>query len=164
VSVAEKTLYDILEVSETASDEAIRAAYERLFNRLATDAERERPDSDASLRFIAVREAVLTLGDPQKRARYDRRLRTEWLAPQPAPFWKLSRAVPLLLCVALVASYLYHDRRQQQALLELQKAIAVERTREEAARTEVAAQQQVARDKAELCRLERLRYGKALSC
>lgn len=236
--MAEKTLYDILEVSETASDEAISAAYARLSKRLAADAADAQPDSDASLRYTAVREAFLTLGDPHKRARYDRRLRTEWLAPPPAPFWRLSRTVPILLCLAIAASYLWHDRRQQQALLESQKAIAAAKAREEAAHAEserlrlereaqavsaakadeqqrrareselrafestqrerdrenqaalereraaklvaeaqrqraaqqaaqqaaAAAERQLARDKAELCRIERERYGKALSC
>lgn len=236
--MAEKTLYDILEVSQTASDEAIRAAYERLVARLIREASGKSPDDSESLRLLALREAFLTLGNPQKRAQYDRRLAAEWLAPKREPFWSVSRAIVVLLALAVGAIYLWHDRRAQTAALEAQKAIAAEKTREEAARLEAerlrlereaqaartaaneakladeqrrardadlrafessqrtrerenqvaaerelaakrsaeaqrrrdaeqaaaAARQQVARDMAELCRLERQRYGKALSC
>jgi curved DNA-binding protein CbpA len=68
----EKTLYSVLEVSNTASTEVIHAAHERLKALLAPKA--ATGDEAARIRLQAVTEAFRTLCDPQLRASYDQRL------------------------------------------------------------------------------------------
>jgi restriction system protein len=73
--VAEDTLYQVLNVPEEATLEEIRAAYRRLSKRL-------HPDQDGSeALFRRVQEAYEVLSDRQRRAEYDRSLRS----PRPPP-------------------------------------------------------------------------------
>jgi curved DNA-binding protein CbpA len=60
-----KTLYAILGLEPTATDENIHSAYERL---------RAQTDPTDNLRMLALREAWATLIDPARRARYDKTL------------------------------------------------------------------------------------------
>ncbi|KAJ4792784.1 Chaperone protein DnaJ [Rhynchospora pubera] len=62
----EKSLYEVLQVKETASVREIKAAYR-------TMAKRAHPDVApvGSVDFLEVRRAYETLSDPQARARYD---------------------------------------------------------------------------------------------
>lgn len=68
------TLYDVLEVSEYASEETIRAAYRALTRKY-------HPDADSSYaaqsRFTAVQKAYEVLGDIGARRRYDRQRHTD---------------------------------------------------------------------------------------
>ena len=64
-----KTLYDLLEVSRTASAEAIHASYERLRNHFQAKA--DGGDQDARIQLTAVREAYQTLSDATRRSLYD---------------------------------------------------------------------------------------------
>ncbi|RIX48303.1 MAG: hypothetical protein D3M94_05295 [Rhodocyclales bacterium GT-UBC] len=66
------TLYDLLEVNQTASAETIAANYRRLHAKSAEQA--ANGDQDATNLLIALREAFSTLSDPQRRQRYDARL------------------------------------------------------------------------------------------
>lgn len=70
--MAGKTLYDILELSLSASPESVRSAYERLSAKFAADS----LNPDAKLRADATTEAFLTLSNPAKRAQYDKTLAT----------------------------------------------------------------------------------------
>ena len=72
--MAESTLYDVLEVSSSASADIIDAAYQRLAEKFdpARDANTYRPH--ARVQLDAVKQAYLTLGDAEKRALYDRKL------------------------------------------------------------------------------------------
>ena len=233
--MAEKSLYEILEVSETASPEIVRAAYQRLTELWAPDGARG-TDAEAALRYTAIREAFFTLGNSKKREAYDRRLAAQWQAPVETSFWTARKllAVGAALLLAF-GGYNHYAKRQEQARIEAQKAIAAERAKEEAARAEAErlrlareanerraeerqryqrdadlrafensqrwrerenhfmverdrivknqqqaredavrrreeqlavqhAQQRAAREKAELCQLERSRYGRAISC
>jgi curved DNA-binding protein CbpA len=235
--VADKTLYEILEVSETASQDAIRAAYERLAHLWSTAGAHGATDAEAAVRIAAIKEAFFTLGNPQKRAAYDRRLASRWNTPAELPVWTFPKKTiaAALLLVAIGGGYHYHSTRQQ-ARLEAERAIAAEKARQEVARAEAErleaerarlgreaavaygedrqrrqrdaelralenyqrarereiqsiqqreryeaarlenerrreelraayqAQQQLARERAELCRIERARYGRAISC
>jgi len=68
------TLYEVLEVSEYASQETIRAAYRALTRKYHPDTD----SSDAAQsRFIAVQKAYEVLGDVRARWRYDRQLHTD---------------------------------------------------------------------------------------
>lgn len=66
-----KTLYEILEVAETATDETIHASFERLKRIHGQDLDRRAGDA---FRFIC--DAYEVLGNPIKRREYDRKLAT----------------------------------------------------------------------------------------
>jgi Ca-activated chloride channel family protein len=65
----DKDHYNILGVSQTATDEEIRQAYRVLARRYHPDTSR---DADAAERFQEIQEAYETLSDPAQRQKYDR--------------------------------------------------------------------------------------------
>lgn len=65
-----RSLYDVLGVARGASEEEIRAAYRRLAKRYHPDF--NPGDRAAEARFKEISAAYEILGDPEKRARYDR--------------------------------------------------------------------------------------------
>lgn len=70
---ARKTLYDILQVSQSASHEVMQAAYEKLL-RSIEDGRTSFSHDDTEIRLKAVREAYRVLSDPQRRAVYNQTL------------------------------------------------------------------------------------------
>ncbi len=68
--MAGKSYYDILGVSKTASEEELKSAYRKLAKQYHPDLNKNNPD--AANKFKEVSEAYETLGDPKKRANYDR--------------------------------------------------------------------------------------------
>jgi len=239
--VADKTLYDILEVSAGASPEAIRAAYERLSGKFDPDRPESAGEPASRMQHDVVKEAFLTLGNPEKRKLYDAKLaRGRGVLENVRvvePFWSVPKLIAVGLILAVAAGFYHGHQKEQsrQARLETERQLAAakakeeeekaraeiekanlesqqrrreqaqedrvrrerdtalnrftieqsnqaaqasrERTQREAAekrqesqrrteelRAQTAAQQQAARDRAELCRLERERYGRAMSC
>lgn len=161
--MAGKTLYDILEISDTASPEVIHAAYERQ-SRLWEPEGARSTAPDAQLRYAAVRDAFVTLSNPAKRIAYDTRLRQSRQQPVRPGFWTLPKvSAAFVLLVGPLVAYNYDTARQELAQVEAQKADALRKAKDEAARAE-AGRQQLAREKEELCTMERARYGRALSC
>jgi curved DNA-binding protein CbpA len=230
-----KSLYDILEVSLSASPESIRAAYERLSAKFPVS----NANPDAKLQATAITEAFLTLGNPAKRAQYDttladRRQPVIYSVEAVEPFWTLPKFL-VLLAVIVACGGAYYNYSKEQARLHAERAIAVakakeaeEKTKAEAAQQQfelatqreqtlqeerqrserdlavrqfeihqratrvesvvsdrgkeqrermalqqqqredaaaaAATRQRLAQEKAELCRLERERYGRAISC
>jgi curved DNA-binding protein CbpA len=63
-----KTLYDLLELSKTASPEAILSSYQRLSAKIVDT------DPDATNARIVLNEAFSTLSEPARRLRYDKTL------------------------------------------------------------------------------------------
>jgi curved DNA-binding protein CbpA len=233
-----KTLYDILEVSSSASPDAIRAAYERLSTKLDPDRDENRGKPDARIRHEAVKEAFLTLSNAAKRAQYDKSL----IQAEPKlthvevvePFWTLPKILVLSVALIFGGGYYYKHKQAEikaaaekaiaeakareaaeQARIEAEQAqLALQRQRQEQLeqarvqrehnaaiqrsnaeqrtivrieqsdarrqamdqrraesqkqmeerRAALAAQQRAEREKAELCRIERERYGRAISC
>ncbi len=77
-----ESYYDILEVSRTASQEVIRAAYKSLVQRFHPDKNPDNPNAVELLKLI--NNAYETLSDPSKRAAYDVMLTLEEMAnPEP---------------------------------------------------------------------------------
>jgi curved DNA-binding protein CbpA len=233
--MASKTLYDILELSSNASDDSIRAAYERLSAKLDPARPENAGKTEVKFKAEAIKEAFLTLANPATRAQYDKTLAARSQPPveileEIEPFWTIPKLTVLVLIVIIVGGYYYKHQREETRLA-AEKAIATakakqaqeqakaeevqarldlakqqqeriqdeqqrrerdaalrqfsaeqrttagsdlartqrerteqqQRQREEAQAT-AAARQQAAREKAELCRLERQRYGRAISC
>lgn len=78
-----ESLYDILEVSRTASPEVIRAAYKSLVQRFHPDKNPDNPNAENLLKLI--NNAYDTLSDPSRRAAYDVMLALDELAYPPEP-------------------------------------------------------------------------------
>ena len=66
------SLYEILEVSPTASPAVIRAAYRCLVHQYHPDKNLDNPD--ASARMSLINRAYSALSDPLQRAQYDQRI------------------------------------------------------------------------------------------
>lgn len=248
--MAERTFYDILEVSNTASAETIQAAYERLAAKCDPAKDGNAGNAAARMQFDAIKQAFVTLGNAENRAQYDRRLALRSFTPTLAvqaqeSFWTLPK-LAVIGAVVLSLGGFYFKHQRDQTRIEAEKAVAIAKAREaeeqaraqaeaerlayrreqeverkerlEAARLRrerdadvrqyqrdvrsaefsgraysaydrsqergdearrrmeqdrvkreesqaaAAARQQLARDKAELCRIERERYGQAISC
>jgi curved DNA-binding protein CbpA len=236
--MSDRTLYEILEVSENATPQAIRAAYERL----STQLDPNRGDQPASeeleelrVQYAAVREAFFILANAERRAQYDKSLiaRVAGSAHGVEPFWTLPKLALAVMLVVGLGAY-YYQAKQEQMRLAVEKEIAAAKAKEaeaaaaaeveqariehernlarlaeeraqreneaairriqqeqnanatlqariverdrrmeqhaeqqrrlEEARATAAARQQLARERAELCRMERERYGRAYSC
>lgn len=239
--MADRTLYDLLELSSKASPEAIRAAYERLALKFDPGRPENAANAGARLQYDAIKEAFFILGNPEKRRNYDAKIAQagatiQYVEPV-EPFWTLSKGIVAGVIVVVVAGFYYSyqkertrlarveaerhtaaskakeaeanarlereqarldaqkkrqeqlteehfrresetslqrfssEQRQQNSVAERQRAQAeaAERRaesqrRSEQSQAENAARQQLAREKAELCRIERERYGRSISC
>lgn len=141
------TLYDILQVSSEASPEVIKAAYERLSASISGH------DPDSDNRRKALDEAFITLGNSDKRQRYDQRL-----AGRMTTFEKedphVSRTKYLLIGAILLActfGYVKHKQNEENARIERERIAA------EVRKAELQAQQEAEQRRAET---ERLRAEK----
>jgi curved DNA-binding protein CbpA len=157
-----KTLYQVLEVSETASVETIEAAYRAISERLKQRAARD--PQGAALMVTALEEAYRTLSNNDLRRRYDARI-----APQPSipaastvddrPWIVRNWVVMLLLAFATVSAYGYHRHIQKEkaaiakALREKEELVAKQKAEQEE-RERLQAEAQDARRK----QLEEARY------
>lgn len=134
--MAAKSLYDLLEVASSASNEAIEASFHRLIDALkprAADGEEA-----AVLQMQALQEARRTLIDPARRERYDQALEARAAATRaPAEYAERPRIGGWVIAVALVALlvggggwYSAHKSRVEQQRAELalrEKAAALAR-------------------------------------
>lgn len=110
-----RTLYDILEVARIASRDVIDASYERLREKLDPETPGNPKDDAARLRFNALREAYITLSNPERRKQYDSRLRSlEWVEVV-EPFWTPTRAVVLITVLALAGTSYWRYQSSQAA-------------------------------------------------
>jgi curved DNA-binding protein CbpA len=140
--MAERTFYDILEVSSTASSETIRAACERLSAKFDPARQGNENDAAARMQYDAVKQAFVTLSNAESRAQYDRKLELRNFTPlRPVealePFWTLPKVVVVGLIV-LAAGGFYFKHQRDQARLETEKAIAVAKVKEVEEKARVA--------------------------
>ena len=101
----DRSYYTRLEVSPGASHDEIVHAYRRLAMDVHPDAHPE--DPDGTRRFREITEAYEVLGDPERRADYDRRLRAAPIQPRvhfgprddaaPVGAWVRHDAAPVFL-------------------------------------------------------------------
>jgi curved DNA-binding protein CbpA len=191
--MADKTLYDILEVSSDASPETIRDAFGRLSAKFDPVNPENAANPDARMQHDAIKAAFLTLDNPGKRKQYDLELARKWAVfhnvEAVQPFWNLSKIVVIALALA-VGGGVYHGYRSYQkeqvrvATVKAEKAVAAARAKE--AKEQASAEADQARkeldrrklqamdegqrreheaaEKAEKCRLEREAYGRTISC
>ncbi|WP_265949204.1 J domain-containing protein [Dechloromonas sp. A34] len=118
-------LYDLLEVNQSASQEAIAAGYKRLQAKFVDPA--AQGDEDATNHLIALREAHSTLSDPDRRRRYDERLVQRQAEPlatsaQPGGFTRLI-VVAAIIGVCGVG-YAKYQSDQEKARLERERVVA----------------------------------------
>ena len=73
----EKTLYEILEVSENASPEIIEKAYKVLAKKYHPDLQQAEEKKNAETKMKQINEAYEILGNTQKRKEYDEKLKNE---------------------------------------------------------------------------------------
>lgn len=131
--MADKSLYDLLEISPKASSETVRDAYERLsekFNPFNADGSF---NSDKKIRQDAIKEAFFILGSPEKRAKYDQD-RIEKLSgtapiPQSSPTWSFTSLLLVLLALG-TSGWFYHQHREAEKLIAQERAFAEAKTRE----------------------------------
>jgi curved DNA-binding protein CbpA len=135
-------LYDILEVSRRASPATLKAAYDRLSRHWSEHADSPQND-DAKLQLAAIKDAFLTLGNPDKRAAYDKRLDSQW-APADSPFWTLPK-VALAAIVLLAAGALYYDHHAEKTRIAAEKEIAFAKAKEAEEQARAAAEEEKAR-------------------
>ena len=159
----EKTLYDLLEVSRNASAEAIRANYQRL--QASQQSAADRGDEDALNRLIALREALHTLTDEERRGRYDQGLASRQVSAAQSETRRLPYGILLLFVLVLGAAFAYQQQhRRQQAeqekiRLDVEKAQAEARQAEQAAA--LAREERLAEERAERQRQDEAAQARA---
>ena len=126
------TLYDLLEVSASASQESITVSYRRLHAQYAS-LQSSSDGEDATNRMIALREAYTTLSNPERRRAYDEKLAARAAAVVAQEAQPRSHTKALLLAAVIGASglgYAKYQLTREQAALEKEKAAAAVRLAE----------------------------------
>lgn len=137
------TLYEVLQVSTEASPEIVKAAYERLASSIVGS------DLDVENRRKALNEAFLTLGNAEKRKRYDQRLASR-MALVKQDSTQESRTKYLLIGAILLAcafGYIKYNQNQETARIERERIAA------ELRKAELQAQQEAEQRRTESERL-----------
>jgi curved DNA-binding protein CbpA len=129
-----QTLYEILEVRQTASQVAIRAAWERL----SAQWDPVRPyntDAEARTRYAAIKDAYSTLGNPQKRAVYDKKFNAVSKTSLSKPSGAVPKFAVVLIAALAIAGYNYSGKREQAPIDTAKAAAAKEDEQNEAEST-----------------------------
>ena len=143
--MADKTLYDILEISSGASPEMVRTAYERLSAKFDPDSAANQGNAAAKVQSDAIKEAFFTIGNPEKRAQYDKKLEARARATFQnvtivEPFWTMPKMIVLALVVIFGGGY-YYKLKQTEARLAAEKVIAEAKARESAEKARAETEQ-----------------------
>ena len=168
-------LYELLEVNETASHEAIVASYQRL--RAALNERLAESNDDVSNRLIAIREAHAILSNPDQRRRYDEKLAIKTSTdldavspPRLIPRWLIVAALIVFSGVwyAKYQSDKEKMRLEREQAREAAAAMALEaeakKAREERLALEAANRQRLQQESLERYERERaIAYGNQVS-
>lgn len=127
------TLYDLLEISQSASADTVHSAYARIKEKLQAATLDE---EDKVNQLKALKEAYRTLSDSVTRARYDQRLAARQsiqaaYVVEKGPWGKI--AVLGVLVAACGLGYAKYDASREQAKLERERLIAEQKKAELAA-------------------------------
>lgn len=146
-----KNLYDLLEVSPHASQESISISYHRLAQIMDPDLHENLSKPDARISFNLMKEAYVTLSNPERRRAYDFKLQEQTRSEQIVyvePFWDRSKILAAtLLLVASVFVYIKYTAAQEQAQAIRDQAVAEQK------RAEALAQAKISEEKIEAARL-----------
>jgi curved DNA-binding protein CbpA len=120
------TLYDLLELSRTASQEAILSSYQRLSEKISDS------DPDAENKRKILTEAFSSLSEPARRLRYDKTLADASASPEvvihdadnTSPFKKLLFAGVLIAFCAF--GYNKYSKDKEAAFIEKERARTAE--------------------------------------
>lgn len=170
------TLYDLLEVSTSASQESITVSYQRLHAHYAA-LQSGSAGEDATNHLIALREAYTTLSNTERRKAYDEKLAARAAAEVVHAAPPRSYASLLLLAAVIgICAFGYMKYQAEQASLEREKAAAAVRlaeieaqqAREQEERERMAARQadyqrQQAESRERYERERDLAYGRQIS-
>ena len=132
-----RSLYDLLEVSETASQEAIHAAYARLSDSLKSKITKsDAPDAEIQLK--ATYDAYRVLSNLQSRQRYDESLAMKNVVYEDdVPFWtKTKAALAAIIVLAALGVYTKHSREVEKEKAEGLRIAAVQAEKEKQAKLE----------------------------
>ncbi|PKO89590.1 MAG: hypothetical protein CVU18_03535 [Betaproteobacteria bacterium HGW-Betaproteobacteria-12] len=169
------TLYDILELSPTASADTITANFKRLHAAYAATA--AGGDEDAANRMIAAKEAYATLSDPVRRQKYDDALALRMARADVAPPTSGGALKWIMLLLVLgIGGFVVqkHFAEQERVRLQAEQTAAAlrmaeieaERERERDAQATAKQEEQQRRQAEALERFERERamdYGRQVS-
>ncbi len=146
-----KNLYDLLEVSPHASQESISISYHRLAQIMDPDLKENHSKPDAYVSFNLLKEAYVTLSNPERRRAYDLKLQEQTRSEQilyVEPFWDRSKILAAtLLLVASGFVYFKYTAAQEQAQAIRDQAVAEQK------RAEALAQAKISEEKIEAARL-----------
>ncbi len=170
------TLYDLLEVSTSASQESITVSYQRLHAHYAA-LQSSSDGEDATNRLIALREAYTTLSNTERRKAYDEKLAARAAAEVVQEAQPRSYISALLLAAVIGTSglgYANYQSNREQAALEKERAavrlaeIEAQRAREQEQSERMAARQadyqrQQAESRERYERERDLAYGRQVS-
>lgn len=170
------TLYDLLEVSTSASQESITVSYQRLHAHYAA-LQSSSDGEDATNRLIALREAYTTLSNAERRKAYDEKLAARAAAEVVQEAQPRSYISALLLAAVIGTSglgYANYQSNREQAALEKERAavrlaeIEAQRAREQEQSERMAARQadyqrQQAESRERYERERDLAYGRQIS-
>jgi curved DNA-binding protein CbpA len=157
------TLYDLLEVNQSASPEAIQASYKRLYAKhveLAANG-----NEDATNYLVALRDAFSTLSDAERRRRYDARLAAKEIPLEMQEVAAQSIRKPIFVLLALVIAGLIfagyradvERTRLETERVRLEHERALSAAREAEQKLQLARQENEARMAAERAESQRRR-------
>jgi curved DNA-binding protein CbpA len=157
-----KSLYDLLEVSTTASVEAIRSSFDRLTAKFEEGSLVTHAGLDAQAHYNLIKDAYFTLGNPNKRADYDKKINTNTAASTPATTYYedspgMSSWTKVFLVVLVVAAGIYGYKIHRDSEVETARLLAqaqqaeLEKTQKEKDMEALAlSSQQTAQERAEM--------------
>lgn len=132
-----RSLYDLLEVSEVASNEVMHAAYSRLSEKLKSKIALEN-STDSEIQLRALTDAYRTLSNPQSRQRYDNSLAMKNVVyEEDAPFWtKIKQVIFGVIALLAVGAYAKHSQNIEREQTERARIAAEQAEQDRQAKLE----------------------------